>query len=107
MAYIHIVVPGLAIYVWRYPGVIPSVPRYLEKTEHRLTTRLSSTLPKRFSSCPKVLPHVEPPAASPIQQRDSIGIRDDAKQTVRHRTRDPHKLLLLRVSTSFRSLPRT
>lgn len=60
-----------------------------------------------MSRCPKVLPHVEPPAAPPIQQRDASRIRDDAQQTIRHRTWDPHQLLLLRVSPSLRSLPST
>lgn len=49
---------------------------------------------------------MEPSAAAPVHQRISIGDRDDAEQTVRHRARDTDELLLLGVTAPLRSLSR-
>lgn len=53
----------------------------------------------------QVLPHVEPPATPPVQQRVPPRSRDDAKQAVRSRARHPHQLVLLRVSAPLGGVP--
>lgn len=55
--------------------------------------------------CYQVLPHVEPPATPPIQQRIPIGSRNDAQQTIRLGTRHPHQLVLLGVPPPLRRVP--